>query len=182
MRAVKPDFLFLSLRYKMKYKLPLFFLLCFVAVIFLFNSCKKDNSASIQTLFTKGKWQLASIFVFHYVGAEQTKVDTLNTNCNETQIFTFNADNTCSYTNFDCLSGTTATGHWTLQVNQVFFNSDMMVQDTTAAKSSQPFSTAKIVNLGLYSMVLQTGSLQVYYPPTQVRSVTQYGFVRIKTQ
>ena len=166
----------------MKYKLPLFSLFAFVTVILLVNSCKKDNSGSIQTLFTGGQWELASVQVFHFVGASQVSTDTLNTNCNTTQVFTFLANNTCTYTNFDCIPGTTATGHWTLQTNQVFVNCNMIVQDTTAAKKSQPFSTARIINLGLNSMVLETGDLQMYYQPTQVRTITEYGFVREKSQ
>ncbi|MGZ3823050.1 MAG: hypothetical protein ACXVB6_20825, partial [Mucilaginibacter sp.] len=84
-------------------------------------------------------------------------------------------------TNFDCLPQSVK-GHWTLSPNKLFLYCDMVCQDTTAAKSSKPFQTAKIVNLGQYSLVLQTGDLETYYTPSQVRTVTQYGFIRQKNQ
>jgi len=172
------------------------------AIGLLINSCKKETQNNIQGLFTNGEWQMASIQVFHYVGAVQIGLtDTLNVNCNETQILKFNADNTCTYTNFDCQPNTISTGHWSLTPNQLFLNSDMVCQESVATRDStaagndttnltsttgivsiKPFSTARIVNLGQYSLVLQTGDLQTFYPPTQKRTVVQYGFVRQKSQ
>jgi hypothetical protein len=95
-------------------------------------------------------------------------------------MFKFNADKTCSYTNFSCLTQS-ATGHWSLSSDKLFLYSDIKL-DTAAAQAGQPFQTARIVNLGQYSLVLQTGSLETYYLPTQERHITQYGFVRVKSQ
>jgi hypothetical protein len=165
----------------MKIKFKLFFLCGVVLASFLINSCQKTKQDYIATLFTGGQWQLSSLTVTHYVGASTVSVDTLNANCNDVQAYTFHMDNTCSYTNFNCITQA-VTGHWSLSEDRLFLHSDIVCQDTTAAKSSQPFQTAKIINLGQYSLVLQTGDLETYFSPTQVRTVTQYGFVRVKTQ
>ncbi|MDB5024735.1 MAG: hypothetical protein JWP78_2490 [Mucilaginibacter sp.] len=165
----------------MKLKFPLFFLCCFVLISLTTNSCKKNQQDYIQTLITQGKWELASVVVTHYTGAATNSMDTLNTTCDSTQIFKFNTDKTCSYTNFDCLPQS-VNGHWSLSADQLFLYADMVCQDTSAAKSSKPFQTAKIINLGQYSLVLQTGNLETYYTPTQVRTITQYGFVRVKSK
>jgi hypothetical protein len=160
-----------------------FLLLCLLGIVMiglLVNSCKKTSQDYIQTLFTGNQWQLASVQVIHYVGATQLTTDTLNTKCNLTQVFKFNTDKTCTYTNFDCITQSVS-GHWSLSSNELFLYADMTCQDTTAAKSSKPFQTAKIVNLGQYSLVLQTGDLETYYTTTQVRTITQYGFIRQKT-
>jgi hypothetical protein len=164
----------------MKKKFLLLCLLGFVVIGLVCNSCKKTSQDYIQTLLTGNQWQLASVQVFHFVGATQLATDTLNKNCNLTQVFKFNTDKTCTYTNFDCITQS-VTGHWSLSSNELFLYADMTCQDTTAVKSSKPFQTVKIVNLGQYSLVLQTGDLETYYTPTQVRTVTQYGFIRQKT-
>jgi len=179
--SVKPDFLFLLPAIKMKYKLLLFLLIGFSAIILLVNSCKKDNSGSIQTLFTGGNWQLASCQVAHFVGDTLKTTDTLYTTCSLNQVFTFNSNLTCTYTNYSCSPQPTATGHWSLSSNQLYLASDMTVKDTTSVTgSSMPFSQAQIVNLGLYSLVLQTGDLELYYPSNKKRTITRYGFVRQK--
>lgn len=163
----------------MKLKFPLLFICFFVLIGLTTHSCKKNKQDYIETLLPGGQWELASIQVTHYTGAAIDTTDTLNTLCDSTQVFTFNSDNTCTYTNFDCLPQT-STGHWSLSNDKLFLSSDMVCKDTTAAKSSKPFQTAKIVNLGQYSLVLQTGDLEQFYPPDMVRVVTQYGFVRKK--
>lgn len=165
----------------MKFKFPLFFLCCFVAIGLTTNSsCKKNEQDYLQTLITNGNWELASLTVTHYTGAIPDSTDTLNTTCDSIQLLKFNMDNTCTYTNFDCIAQKSS-GHWSFTSDKLFFNSDMVCQDTSKAKKSTPFQTAKIMNLGQYSLVLQTGDLETYYSSTQKRNVTQYGFVRQKT-
>jgi hypothetical protein len=144
------------------------------------NSCKKATQTSIQTLFTGGKWQLASITRYHFLNNSALKSDTLNTTCNTTQFFTFNTDNTSTYTNFDCITQT-STGQWALTPDQLFLNCNMVCQDTTAAKTSKPFLSAKIINLGQYSLILRTGQYGDYYPANQLVTYTDYGFVRQKS-
>ncbi len=148
---------------------------------FMVNSCKK-SADYLPTLLTNGQWQLASVLVFHYIGSTLEKVDTLNTNCNLTQIFQFTTNNNCTYTNFDCLSGTTGSGQWSFSTDHLYLNTTMVCRDTTAAGSSVPFQSSRIINLGQFSLVLQTGDLETFYPPTKVRTIKQYGFVRLKTQ
>jgi len=166
----------------MKIKTPLLFLAILVFISMVVNSCKKDNSGSIQTLFTNGTWQLATVMVFNYVGSSQVgSADTLNTTCDTTQYFTFNSNNTCTYTNFDCITQPKASGTWSLSSDQRFLMADMTCQDTiTGSKPStgKPFAYAQIYNLGQYSMVLQTGDIATYYTSTTKRTIIQYGFVR----
>jgi hypothetical protein len=181
MRAVKPDFLFLLRYYKMKYKLPLLFLLGFVIIGLVVNSCKKDTDGSIQNLFAGGQWQLASLQVTHFVGDTLKKTDTLNTACNLDQVFTFSTDNTCTYANYSCAPQPTATGNWSLSADRLYLNSNIVCKmDTGKISSLMPFKTARIVNLGQYSLVLETGSLETYYPSNRKRDITRYGFVRQK--
>jgi hypothetical protein len=152
-----------------------------LTALFAANSCKKTSTDYLPTLLTNRQWQLASVLVYNYTGSTQTSVDTLNTNCNYTQIFKFNADHTCGYSNFDCLPDS-VTGRWAFIGNNLYLSCDMTCKDTTAAGSSKPFQNARIQNLGQYSLVLQTGDLQTYYSPTQPRRIVQYGFIRVKTQ
>jgi hypothetical protein len=166
----------------MKRKSTFWFLICLTGIGLMVNSCKKQTQSPIQSLFTGGTWQLASVFAFNYIGNTQTTTDTLNadTTCHLTQFFTFNTNNTCTYTNFDCLTQTPAAASWTLTPNQLYLEANVVCKDTTKAGSSTPFSNAKIINLGQFSMVLQTGDIQPNYSLTQPRRIVQYGFVRQK--
>jgi len=186
----------------MRYRFPIVLFFVLVTAGMVVNSCKKQSQDTIQTLFTGGQWQLASLQVTHYIGAtQQGLVDTIGVNCTESQFFKFNIDQTCTYTDFDCQPNTTVSGHWSLTGNQLFLSSDMVCQESVATRDStaaggdttnlssatgivsvKPFATARIVNLGQYSLVLQTGDLATYYQPTQKRTVVQYGFIRQKTQ
>jgi hypothetical protein len=165
----------------MRNKLILF---CSIWAIFIASatiSCKKTTQDYIPTLLTNGQWQLASVLVYHYTGATQDSVDTLNATCNLVQTFKFNTDKTCTYTNFDCVTQT-ASGHWALSQNELLLNTDLKTTDTVASENSVPFKSAQIINLGQYSLIIKTGYLATYYSPTQKRKITQYGFIRVKTQ
>jgi hypothetical protein len=163
----------------MKTKIPFLFVSGLLLINLLSNSCKKDAQTSIQTLFTTGKWQLASVEKTISVG-DTIKLDTiLNTTCDTTQLFTFNADKTCSYTNFDCIHQPPANGHWSLSDDQLFLISDVTCKDTTAVGSSKPFAIARIDNVGQYSLVLTTGDIQNYTSNTR-RTIIRYGFIRQK--
>jgi hypothetical protein len=186
----------------MKFKFRIILLLLFVVTGLVINSCKKENQNNLQSLLTTGQWQLASIQVTHYIGGTQTGlVLAIDSNCSLKQFFKFNADFTCSYTNFDCLDSTMATGHWSLTQNQLFLNSDIVCKQTVASRDStaagsdttnltsptgivsiKPFATARVMNLGINSLVLETGDLQTFYQPNQKRTVVQYGFIRQNTQ
>lgn len=161
----------------MKTKLSLL-LLAGLMICLVVNSCKKTTQNSIQNLFVGGYWQLASVEVSYYTGNQKDSVVTLNTNCNFQQKFTFNPDNTCTYTYFDCIDQPTATGHWSLTPNQLFLSSDMVCKDSTAVGSSKPFENAQIYNLGQFSLVLLTGDIQPNYSLTKKRKTIQYGFIR----
>lgn len=189
----------------MKSRFSIFLLLLIAAIGLIVNSCKKETQDNIQLLFTKGPWQLASVQVSHFVGASQVGLtDTLGVNCLLTQVFKFNADNTCTYTNFDCVPQPNINAHWSLSSNKLVLYSDMTCLESVATRDStatgdgldtlnqvinpdstvavKPFQTTQIVNLGQYSLVLRTGDLQSFYTPTQKRTIIQYGFVRIKSQ
>jgi len=168
----------------MKNKKILFSLTIAVLVIaaLVINSCKKDNQNSVEILLTRGKWQLASVMVYNFVGSSQVgTTDTLNTNCDSTQIFTFNSNNTCGYTNFECIPQKTS-GSWTLSSDQLTLISNMFCADTLVGglpdpKTVQPFINTKIINLGQYSLILQTGDVNTFYTSTTKRRIVQYGFV-----
>ncbi|QEM08096.1 DUF5004 domain-containing protein [Mucilaginibacter rubeus] len=159
---------------------PLLFFLFLISIALIVNSCKKDNLSHIPGLLA-GNWQLASITVTNYVGDAQVSLDTLNQTCQDTQLFTFNADNSCSYTNFQCRSDT-AKGRWSLTANKLFLISDMVCKDTTKASggTSKPFENTKIVTLGNYSLVLETGDVEPNYSATKKRRIMRYGFIRQK--
>ena len=153
-------------------------ILSILILALLINSCKKSGQSPIQTLFTGGQWQLASVQVTYYTGNETDSVVTINTPC--IQDFIFNTNNTCTYSNFDCITQTSPVAQWTLTGNELFLQTNMVCKDTTAAGSSMPFSNAGILTLGQYSLVLQTGDIQPNYSLTAKRKIIQWGFVRQK--
>jgi len=169
----------------MKIKTPLFFIVALLFVSTVINSCKKDSQSTfVQSLFSNGSWQLASVQVFHFLGSSNISTDTLNTMCDSTQLFTFNTDHSCTYTNFDCLAQTKAVGTWTTSTDQLFLMADITCVDTIPGNkisSGKPFIYTKIVNLGQYSMILQTGDINTFYTANTKRTIMQYGFVRVTT-
>jgi len=163
----------------MKFKIRLLILCGFAAISLLVNSCKKSNQDYIQSLFVGGNWQLSSLQVTYATGALTDSVVLRDTACIFTQVFTFNADNTCSFTNYSCRQQTSS-GSWSLSPDKLFLYSGISVD--SSGVTIKPFTNAQIVNLGQYSLILQTGDLQTYYPATMKRIITRYGFVRVKTQ
>ena len=185
MPTVESYFLLLLWYCKMKYKHLLLFFIGLLVIGMLVNSCKKDDQGTIKQLFSGNTWQLASLIRYSYTGSSLDIADTLNVNCETTQFFTFNSDNTCTYTNFDCKSQPVAKGNWSLSSDKLFLMSDITCQDTIPSSTgtphtTKPFTIARIMNLGQYSLVLQTGNLDVYYPPDEKRMYYVYGFVRVK--
>lgn len=147
-------------------------------IISLYNSCKKDDPTNIRNLFTSGPWELASLQVFNYVGTTQGKTDTLNQDCDKKQIFRFNDDNTCTYSNYNCVEQL-PTGTWSISKDRLYLISEIACDTSAETNSSiRPFTNTKIVNLGQYSMVLQTGDFQETNQPAKVRRVVQYSFTR----
>lgn len=167
----------------MKNKKVIFFLAGLLLGGMVINSCKKDDKSSINTLFTTGTWQLASVMAYHYLGSSQTSIDTLNTTCDTSQVFTFNTNGTCTYTNYHCVPQPTSTGTWTLTNDKLFLECVIACKDTlpggAGTTTAHPFIYTKIFTLGPYSMILQTGDIGAYYTSTTRRTVYQYGFVHI---
>jgi hypothetical protein len=166
----------------MKNKRVLFFLLGVVGIGLVVNSCKKQTQNPVEQLFVGGQWQLASVTASYYTGNALDSTVTLNSDtvCHQQQYFTFYANNTCTYTNFDCLTQSPAAASWSLTGNEVYLQAGVVCKDTTAKGSSMPFAYAEIVNLGQYSLVLNIGDIQPNYSLTQLRVIYQYGFVRQK--
>jgi hypothetical protein len=162
----------------MRNKLLLFFLSGALFIAFISNSCKKTPDY-LPTLLTAGPWQLASTQIDHLVGDTLKTTDTLYTDCPETQVFTFKADGTCTLTNYSCKTQVT-TGHWAFTQDKLSLTCDMVCD--SADKQVKPFEVAQIRNLGQYSLVLRTGTLQAFYPPNAQRIIRRYGFVRVKNQ
>ena len=148
----------------------------FIALVI--NSCKKGGQSPIQALFTGGQWQLSSVQVTYYTGNTVDSAVTFGIAC--TQDFIFNTNNTCTYSNFDCITQTTAAVPWSLAPNLLYLQTNMVCKDTSAAGNSMPFSNAAIINLGHFSLVLQTGDIQPNYSLTAKRKIFQWGFVRQK--
>ncbi|HEY0244494.1 MAG TPA: DUF5004 domain-containing protein [Mucilaginibacter sp.] len=163
----------------MKNKLPLLFLLGLILINLLSNSCKKDTQQTIATLFTGGSWQLASVLVTTTTNLNQV-VDTINVNCDSIQMFTFNTDNTCTYTHFNCIAQKKSSGTWSLSTDQLTLKADMLCDTNATGGKSKPFVNAQIYNLGQYSLVLQTGNYDVIPTSTNTTKVIRYGFVRQK--
>ena len=163
----------------MKNKHTLIIVLGLLVTGMLSNSCKKDKQYDVEYLLARGPWQLASVMVFNYVGSTNTSVDTLNRTCTLDQTFTFNEDKTCSYQDFACISQN-AKGAWQLSADKITLQSTLACQDTLAGKNvtSTPFKNARIITLGQYSMVLETGDLSSFYLATDKRHIKRYGFVR----
>ena len=164
----------------MRKRITLWYLPALLLIAMAVNACKKQDTSNIPNLLTTGQWELGSLLVTNYVGDSQISVDTLNTACDTTQMFKFFTDGTCTYTNFDCKVQPTAKGTWKLSDTKLVLIADVTCQDTTAIGSSKPFLNAQIVNLGDYSLVLQTGDTQPYYSATQPRTIYRYGFIRQK--
>lgn len=154
-----------------------FWLLSVIIIAFIINSCKKTGKNAIPALFSGGTWQLASIEVTTYIGNEQMTDTTMNDTCG--QYFTFKADYTCNYVNFNCISQS-ANGTWGLTENQLYLNADVTL-DSTATVKTKPFINAQIITLGVYSMVLNTGDISPNYSLTKARRIVKYGFIRQKT-
>jgi len=156
----------------MKKGYPLLLLIIVIGLIA--NSCKKTGQNAIATLFTGGTWKLASVETKNYIGNQQTSDTTINDTCS--QFFTFRSDNSCTYTNFSCVTQTSS-GTWALAKNQLYLYANIPLKapvDTTV----NPFSNAHIQTLGQYSMVLETGDIAPNYSLTQRRTIIVYGFVR----
>jgi hypothetical protein len=166
----------------MKKRRILYFLVGLILAGVIVNSCKKDTQSPIQQLFTGGTWQLASVVATYWTGNTVDSTVTLNSDtvCQLQQYFTFNTNNTCTYTNYDCLTQTPAAASWSLASNQLYLQANVMCKDTTAKGSSTPFANAEIINLGQFSLVLEIGDIQPNYSLTQNRVTVQYGFVRQK--
>ena len=165
-----------------KYKGWILVLLGLTVVTLLTNSCKKDNNDTVQYFLTNGTWTLASVQRFHFVGDTQGATDTLNATCQATQTFVFNSNNTCTYTNYHCLTQSNS-GSWIIGSDNVSLTTTLTAQDTLkgAKVSVNAFGAAKIITLGQYSLVLQTGDIESYYKATTVRTIVQYGFVHATT-
>jgi len=145
------------------------------------NSCKKTGQSPLESLFVGNTWQLASITAYYYTGNTLDSTVVVSPNCGSglTQYFTFYSNNTCVYTNFDCIAQTPTAASWSLSANQLFLTANVVCKDTSAAGSSMPFSYCSIQNLGHFSLVLQTGDIQPNYSLTQPRKIVQYGFIRV---
>jgi hypothetical protein len=152
-------------------------LLLVVITALIINSCKKSGQNPIETLFTGGTWQLASVEITKYTGNTQISDTTINDTC--AQFFTFKTDFTCTYSNFNCLSQPLATGKWSLTPNKLYLMADITC-DSTATLKVKPFINSQIINLGLSSMVLNTGDIAPNYSLTKPRKIVKYGFIRQK--
>jgi len=142
------------------------------------NSCKKDNSDTVAYFLTNGNWQLASVQTQTFVGDTLKSTDTLNTTCTLNQNFIFKNDNTCTLTNYHCIADTSK-GKWQLSSDNLTLFVTLSAKDTlkNTIVTVPAFQNSQVINLGLYSLVLQTGYTSPYYTSKTKRSITRYGFI-----
>jgi len=57
--------------------------------------------------------------------------------------------------------------------------SNIILDSIQGGKNNQPFTYSKIINIGNYSMVLQTGDVATYFTATTKRKIVQFGFIHI---
>lgn len=162
-------------------KLPIFVVFALMFTGWAISSCKKENQNTLNTFLTgNGAWQLASLRIETLHGDTSIRFDTLNTNCQRNQTFSFDAGGTCTYNYFDCLDQITQ-GPWNMVVgDSVFLSSTMKCKDTTKAGVSTPFARVQIINLGRNSLVLQNVKSDTLRKTPRVvlrRRVTRYGFI-----
>ena len=164
-----------------RYKVSIITIVSLLAVALLVNSCKKnDKSDSVSYFLTAGNWKLASVQTQSFVGDTLKRTDTLNTNCQVTggQVFTFKSDNSCTFTNYHCIIQN-STGSWQLTPDNLNIETNLTAKDTLGKNivTVGAFATAQIINLGNYSLVLQTGYTSSYYTSKTARKITRYAFV-----
>lgn len=147
------------------------------------NSCKKESQTElVSSLLTHGTWQLASVIRRNFIGNTEFD-DTLNTTCTLKQLFQFTSNNTCTYTDYACISQPAAQGNWTLLSNGLNLTVNMDCIDTVKGTNglkttnAKPFIYTQIYNLGQYSLVLRTGDITTYVTATTKRIILEYGFV-----
>jgi hypothetical protein len=162
-------------------KLPIIAVFALMFTGWAISSCKKQNESTLDTFLTgNGPWQLASLRIETLHGDTSIRFDTLNTNCQRNQTFTFDPGGTCTYNYFDCLDQITQ-GPWTMSVSDsVFLSSTMICKDTTKAGTSTPFARLQIINLGRNSLVFQDVKTDTLRKTPRVvlrRRVTRYGFI-----
>jgi len=169
---------------RMKNNKIIVFLSILLVISVVINSCKKDNpQTSIASLFTNGKWELASVERQDLLGSSYL-LDTIYTACDTTQFFNFPTNSSCTFSNYHCIDQQ-STGTWSLTSNGLYLQSNIALKDTLTGDSccviKHPFEYAQIVNVGLYSLALRTGDIGAYFTATQKRTIYIYSFVRIST-
>lgn len=152
------------------------FIICLLAISAFINACQKDKNA-IDFFLSNGSWQLANLQEFTYIGSSLQKTDTLNKKCPISQVITFSSDRKTSYNgNFQCINQT-GSGQWTLiQRDTIRLQSDLALKDSTG-KQVQPFADSQVINLGQYSLVIETGDISPVYTQKQLRKILRYSFV-----
>lgn len=159
---------------KIKYN---YILLCLVISSLLTSACKKDKNTAVDSFLTNGAWQLANLQQFTYLGSVLQKTDTINKKCVINQTITFNTDKSSTYSgNFQC-NNQSAKGNWNLiKKDTIRLQSDLSLKDSTN-QLTQPFRDSRVVNLGQYSLVMETGDIGAIFSSRQVRKILRYSFV-----
>lgn len=147
----------------------------------LISSCKKEDEGSYVNVFLAGReWQLASQQLSLYHGDTLKRTDTLNRECPQNQVFNFNSNGNCTYTNYSCIAQSVQ-GTWQITTqDSLLLRSNILLKDTSAKGSSRPFAHAQIVNLGQNSLVLQsivTDTLRRVPTTVLRRRITRYAFI-----
>jgi hypothetical protein len=148
----------------------------------LVSSCKKDNEQSSITSFLTGDrvWRLASMQVQTLHGDTLKRTDTLNTDCEKNQTFSFNSNGSSTYEDY-CCRDQTSTGTWQMTTqDSIMLKVNMVCEDTTKIGRSKPFANTQVINLGQNSLILRSVKIDTFRKTPVVvlrRKITTFGFI-----
>lgn len=158
-------------------KLHLFFLPAILLACIAFNSCKKNDQASLTDFLTQKPWKLALKQRLVYINSALVKTDTLESACKLSQTLTFNRNGNYTYQNYACTTGN-INAAWSFTSDYLYLNLNSVISvtsPTSVVPSKQ--NVARIINLGQYSLIFDAGDINTVHKITDSVIVFRYGFI-----
>lgn len=153
-------------------KLHFSFLSVMLFTCLAINSCKKSDQTSLTDFLTQRPWKLALKQRLAYINSALVKTDTLESACQLSQTLTFNSNKNYTYQNYSC-SKSTISAPWSITSDYLYLNLNSIISiNSTKAKN-----VARIINLGQYSLVFDTGDINTVHKITDSVIVFRYGFI-----
>ncbi|RYE29999.1 MAG: hypothetical protein EOP42_13120 [Sphingobacteriaceae bacterium] len=153
-------------------KLHLKFLTVLLLACFTFSACKKNDRASLTDFLTQKPWKLALKQRLAYLNNALVKTDTLESNCQLSQTLTFNNNGNYTYQNYACANRNVSAG-WSFTPDYLYLNLNSII----SINSDKAQNVARIINLGQYSLVFDTGDINLTRKATDSVIVFRYGFI-----